>query len=111
MSVGHEEVRLRGGDAGQQRLEVLRVHLEALLGRDRKVARMRLQEVMDPLRVVLAMLGVLGHERDLERFLQLPGGDERRQEVHLCGGEEVYRRQGPEDPFACLLYTSPSPRD
>ena len=101
--VGHEEVGLGRRDARQERLEIRGVQLEALLDRDRKVPGVRLEVVVDSLRVVLAVLGVLRDERDLERLLQLPGRDEGRQEVHLGRGQEVHRREGPEHPLAAAV--------
>src|SRR6266498_3698157 len=106
MRVGHEEVRLGGCDAGQERLEVRRVQLEALFDRDREFARMRLHVVVDSLRVVLPVLGVLEQKRDLERLLQLPGCDERGEEVHLRRGQDIYRRESAEDPLAAAVDTA-----
>ena len=103
MGVGHEEIRLRGGHAGQQRLEVRGIQFEGLFHRDREVSRVRLQVVVDPLRVVLPVLGILEQECNLQRLLELPRGDQRAQEIHLRRRQDVHRGQGPEDPLAAAV--------
>src|SRR6266542_6729849 len=67
---------------------------------------MRLHVVEDYLRVVLPVLGVLEQKRDLERLLQLPGCDERGEEVHLRRGQDIYRRESAEDPLAAAVDTA-----
>ena len=97
--VGEEQVGLRLGHPLEQRMVVGGVELELLGDRD-LVAGMALDELVHSLRVVVAVLGVLGDQRDGEWRLQLALLHQVVEELHLRQGEVLHRRQRAEHPLA-----------